>query len=248
MHAAVMTRPDIAHVVQQVAQFMSDPQPAHCAAVKRILRYLRGTADYQLTFGPSSDSKVIAYCDADFANDPDTRKSISGYALMFNGGCFTWSSRKQTSVSLSTAEAEYISAVHAAKSVSWLRTLLRELHLISDDPIDLRIDNQSAIALINLDNSVNERSKHIDVRYHWIRDAVRKGIISPSHIPSELNISDILTKPLVIAVVVCDYFLARRCYFFLFLYYFFSFSFLTFLIFNHMTKEKTSIRGAHQEH
>ena len=113
---------------------------------------------------------------------------------MFNGGCFAWSSRKQTLVSLSTAEAEYISAVHAAKSVSWLHTLLRELHLISDDPINLHIDNQSTIALINLDNSVNERSKHIEVRYHWIRDAVRKGIISPSHIPSELNISDILTK------------------------------------------------------
>jgi hypothetical protein len=74
--------------------------------------------------------------------------------------------------------------------------LLRELQLIGNDPIDLRIDNQSAIALINLDDSVNERSKHIEIHFHWIRDAVRKGIISPSHIPSELNISDILTKPL----------------------------------------------------
>ena len=197
MHAAVMTRPDIAHAVQQVAQFMSDPQPAHCAAVKRIIRYLRGSANYRLTYGPSSDSKVIAYCDADFANDPDTRKSISGFAFMFNGGCFAWSSKKQTTVSLSTAEAEYISAVHAAKTIVWLRTLLWELELIDNQPIDLRIDNQSAIALIDLDGSVNERSKHIEVRYHWIRDAVRKGLISPSHIPSELNISDILTKPLV---------------------------------------------------
>ena len=196
MHAAVMTRPDIAHAVQQVAQFMSDPQPAHCAAVKRILRYLRGTADSQLTFGPNCDSKVTAYCDADYANDPDTRKSISGFAFMFNGGCFAWNSRKQTSVSLSTAEAEYISAVHAAKSAVWLRTLLKELDIADNDPIDFLIDNQSAIALINLDDSVNERSKHIEVRYHWIRDAVRKGLISPSHIPSESNISDILTKPL----------------------------------------------------
>jgi len=138
----------------------------------------------------------MTYCDADFANDPDTRKSISGFAFMFNGGCFAWSSKKQTSVSLSTAEAEYISAVHAAKSIAWLRTLLKELQLIDNDPIDLRIDNQSAIALINLDNSVNERAKHIEVRYHWICEAVRKCIISPSHIPSELNISDILTKPL----------------------------------------------------
>lgn len=196
MHAAVMTRPDIAHAVQQVAQFMSDPRPAHCAAVKRILRYLRGTANYQLTFGPDCDSKVIVYCDADFANDPDTRKSVSGFAFMFNGGCFAWSSKKQTTVSLSTAEAEYISAVHAAKSVAWLRTLLKELQLITNDSVDLRVDNLSAIALINLEDSVNERSKHIEIRYHWIRNALRKRVISVSHIPSELNFSDILTKPL----------------------------------------------------
>ena len=116
MHAAVMTCPDIAHAIQRVAQFMSNPQPAHCAAVKRIIRYLRGTAGHQLTFGPAQDSRVTVYSNADFANNPDTRKSISGYAFMFNGGCFAWSSKKQTSISLSTAEAEYIAAVHAAKS------------------------------------------------------------------------------------------------------------------------------------
>ena len=115
---------------------------------------------------------------------------------MFNGGCFAWSSRKQTSISLSIAKAEYISAVYAAKSAVWLHTLLRELHLIKEDPLDFRIDNQSAIALIHLEDSVNERSKHIEVRYHWICNTVRKSMISPSHISSELNISDILTKPL----------------------------------------------------
>ena len=196
MHAAVMTCPDIAHAVQQVAQFMADPQPAHCIAVKRIIRYLRGTADYKLTFGPDRDSKVTVYCDADFANDPDTRKSISGFAFMFNSGCFAWSSKKQTSVSLSTAEAKYISAVHAAKSAAWLCTLLNELGLISNEPIDFCVDNQSAIAVINLDGSINKHSKHIKVCYHWIHDALCKGLISPSHISSESNISDILTKPL----------------------------------------------------
>ena len=139
---------------------------------------------------------IVAYCDTDYVNDPDTRKSISGYVFMLNGGCFAWSSRKQTSVLLSTAEAEYIAAVHTAKTIAWLRTLLCELGIINNDPINLQIDNQSAIALIDLDDSVNERSKHIEVCYHWIRDAVRKGLISPSHIPSESNISDILTKPL----------------------------------------------------
>ena len=115
---------------------------------------------------------------------------------MVNNGCFAWSSWKQTSVSLSTAEAEYIAAVHTGKTVAWLQTLLRELGLVADEPINLRVDNQSAIVLIDLDNSVNKHSKHIEVRYHWIRDAVRKGILSPSHVPSESNISDIFTKPL----------------------------------------------------
>ena len=115
---------------------------------------------------------------------------------MFNGGCFAWSSRKQTSVSLSTAEAEYISAVHAAKTIAWLRTLLRELGLISNEPTDFRVDSLSAIALVDLDDSVNERSKHIEIRYHWIRDALRKRMFSISHVPSHSNISDILTKPL----------------------------------------------------
>ena len=175
---------------------MAEPKPAHCAVVKRILRYLRGTANRQLTFGLDCDSTVTAYCDTDFANDPDTRKSISGFAFMFNGGCFAWSSRKQTSVSLSTAKAEYIAAVHAGKTIAWLCMLLQELGIVTDNPINLRINNQSAIALIDLDDSVNEHSKHIEVHFHWIRDAVCKGIISPSHIPSKLNISDILIKPL----------------------------------------------------
>jgi hypothetical protein len=196
MHAAIMTCPDIAHAVQQVVQFMSNPQPAHCTTVKRILRYLRGTADYRLTHSPDLDSKVTTYCDADYTNDPDMRKLISRFAFMFNSRCFAWSLRKQTSVSLSTAEAKYISAVYAVKTAAWLRTLLSELQLINYEPIDSHIDNQSAIVPINLDNSVNKRSKHIKVHYHWTRNMVRKGIISPSHIPSELNISDILTKPL----------------------------------------------------
>ena len=197
MHTAVMMQPDITHSVQQVAQFMSNPQPAHCLAVKQILCYLHGTAGYQLTYGPDCNLKITTYCNADYANDPNTQKSISGYAFMFNGGCFTWNLRKQTSVLLSTAEAEYIATVHASKSAVWLHTLLRELHLINNsDPIDLRVDNQSAIALINLDNSVNECSKHIKVCYHWICDAIRKGLIFPLHISSDLNISNILTKPL----------------------------------------------------
>ena len=86
--------------------------------------------------------------------------------------------------------------MYAAKSATWLHTLLHELNLINNKPIDLHVDNLSAIALIDLNSSVNERSKHIEVRYHWIHDAVGKGLISPSHVPSEFNISDILTKPL----------------------------------------------------
>ena len=96
-------------------------------------------------------------------NDPDTRKSISGFMFMFNSGCFAWSLKKQMSVLLLTAEAEYILAVHATKSAAWLHTPPNELGLIGNELIDFRVDNQSAIALINLDDVVNERSKHIKV-------------------------------------------------------------------------------------
>ena len=92
MHAAIMMCPNIAHAVQQVAQFMADPKPAHRAAVKQILRYLCGTASHQLTFGPNSDSTVTAYCDANFTNDLDTHKLVSGFAFMINGTSFAWSS------------------------------------------------------------------------------------------------------------------------------------------------------------
>ena len=197
MCIAVMMWPDITHSVQQVAQFMSDPQPTHCLTTKQILHYLCSTAGYQLTYGMDCNLKITAYCNADYANNPNTQKSISSYTFMFNGGCFAWSMWKQTSVLLSTVEAEYIAAVHASKSAIWLRTLLHELHLINDsDSIDLCVNNQSPITLINLNNSVNKCLKHIKVCYHWICDVVCKGLIFLSHISSDLNISDILTKPL----------------------------------------------------
>ena len=91
MHTTVMTQPDITHSVQQVAQFMSDPQPTHCLTTKQILHYLCSTAGYQLTYGMDCNLKITAYCNADYANNPNTQKSISSYTFMFNGGCFAWS-------------------------------------------------------------------------------------------------------------------------------------------------------------
>lgn len=196
MHAAVMTRPDISHAVMRVAQFMSDPDLTHWSAVKRILRYLKGTQNFCLTYGRSDNDTVVAYSDADYGNDRDTRRSISGYAFMIGGGCFAWSSKKQATVTLSTAEAEYIAGTSATKEIIWLRTFLREIGLPQQAPSILYVDNASAIAIMNQPDVVNDRSKHIDVRHHWIREMVRTQILQPQHIPTDYNISDIFTKGL----------------------------------------------------
>jgi hypothetical protein len=121
MYIALGTRPDIAYAVNRLAQFTSDPKSKHWTAVKRVFRYLKGTRNYKLTYGGNSDVLNVDlnfYCDADWAASSN-RKSISGYVVIMAGGAIAWSSKKQTSVALSTAEAEYVAATHAAKQVLW---------------------------------------------------------------------------------------------------------------------------------
>lgn len=195
-HAAVMTRPDISKAVQTVAQFSSNPGRKHWSAVTRIIRYLKHTRDWVLTLGgKQSHVNVIGYCDADYANSPDHGRSISGYAMMFGSGCFSWSAKKQTATALSTGEAEYYATTHAGREVLWLRQLLTEIGFGPSQGTTLRIDNTSSIRMIDTPDQVSNRTKHIKVNYHWIREEVaERGTIVPEYIPSSQNISDIFTK------------------------------------------------------
>jgi hypothetical protein len=194
-HAAVMTHPDISKAVQTVAQFASNPGKHHWDAVICIVRYLKTTRNWVLTLGrKSAPMELIGYCDADHANSPDHGRSISGYAMVLGKGCFSWSSKKQTATALSTGEAEYYTVTHAGREVIWLQQLLTEIGFAPHIGTTLHIDNTSSIRMIETPDQVTNRTKHINIAYHWIREEVQKQNIVPDYVPSEQNISDIFTK------------------------------------------------------
>ena len=209
------TRPDISYAVSQVAKFNDNPGEAHWTAVLRIFRYLHRTIDYVIQYQASVvDHSVIqpkgvfsvtletadamtplGFVDSDHARDPDTRRSVTGYVFTLAGGPIVWQSRNQTSVALSSMEAEYMAACAATQEAMWLRMLLVELGCIIHKPLILFEDNQSCIYLAHNPKD-HRRSKHIDRQYHYVREQVAAGTISLEKIPTKSNCSDILTKPL----------------------------------------------------
>ncbi len=193
MYAMVATRPDIAHAVGVVSRYMSNPGKAHWEAVKCILRYLAGTQSRCICYG-ESDLKLQGYCDADMAGDLDTRKSTSGYVFAIAGGAVSWCSRLQKIVALSTTEAEYISATEASKEAIWLGRLVIELGMPDSTPV-LGCDSQSAVYLAK-NAMFHARTKHIDVRYHFIRQVLEDGLVTLTKIATKDNPADVLTKSL----------------------------------------------------
>ena len=193
MYAMVCTRPDIAHAVGVVSRFMSKPGKQHWAVVKWILRYLRGTANVCLCFG-SGKSMLEGFVDADMAGDIDTRKSTSGYLMIFSGGAISWQSKLQKCVALSTTGAEYIAVTEGCKEFLWLKKFLKELGLEQEKYV-LYCDNQSAIHM-SKNPSFHSRSKHIDIRHHWIRDVLEEKSLQLEKIHTDKNGSDMMTKAL----------------------------------------------------
>lgn len=194
MYAAIGTRPDIAFTVSTLAHFMANPAPAHWEAAKRVLRYLKGTQDLCLSFGHSADG-LVGYSDADWASQRH-RHSISSYTFLYNGGVISWSSRKQPIVALSSTEAEYISVSNSSRELLRLRSLLAELTSPLTLPTPLLSDNQSAITIAK-SGMLNARTKHIDIRYHFIRDGIASGHVVLEYCPTGKMVADILTKLLV---------------------------------------------------
>ena len=160
MHLAVGTCPDIAFAVSTVTQFNNVPGEPHWEAIKQIYRYLSGTKSFTLTFG-GVEKGLKGYTNADGASQ-EHRHAISGYAYLLDGGAVSWASRKQELVTLSTAEAEYVAATHAAKEGLWLRQLIGEVFRPLAHQIPLHLDSQSAIALMK-DGSYHACTKHIDI-------------------------------------------------------------------------------------
>jgi len=193
MHLAVGTRPDIAFAVSTVAQFANEPGMVHWEAVKRIYRYLAGTKGLALMFGAGKKG-LEGYTDADGASQ-EHHHMISGFAYILDGGAVSWMSKKQELVTLSMAEAEYVAATHAVKEGVWLRRFVKEVFQPLANPTILYCDNQAAIALTK-DRSFHARTKHIDIRYHFIRFIVNSGSFLLIYCPTADMTADTLTKAL----------------------------------------------------
>lgn len=192
----VHTRPDIAFAVGYVSRFMEHPTTEHYGAVKHLLRYIAGTKSYGCVFSFSATgNNLTGYSDSDMAGDVDDRKSTTGVLFMLGGNSITWQSQKQKVVALSSCEAEYIAATTAACQGVWIGRLLGELLDEKSGVATLYIDNKSAIQLCK--NPVfHDRSKHIETRFHFIRECVDDGRISVESIGTEDQLADILTKSL----------------------------------------------------
>jgi len=188
------TRPDIASALTSLGRFSANPGRAHWTALKRVFRYLKGTKNYKLLYSSKGNANLIGYSDADWAGDVDTRRSTTGYAFVLQGGAISWCSKKQSTVALSTTEAEYLAIGAACQETIWLRSLLRELDPSAiAEPTILYSDNQSAIKLSE-NNAYRARSKHIDTRHHFVRQQVKEGTIKLVHLNSREMTADCLTK------------------------------------------------------
>jgi hypothetical protein len=197
MYAMLGTRPDIAFAVSAVSRYAARPTPQHKSAVQRIFRYLRKTVNYVLVFrGPLA--ALAGYTDSDWAGDIDTRRSTSGYLFSIGSAVVSWSSKLQSTVALSTCEAEYIGQSNAAKEAIWLRRLLDEIR-----PEDMNepkatvifCDNQGAIAAAK-NPQFHARMKHVEIQHNFVREKVSDGAIQLEYVNTERQVADGLTKAL----------------------------------------------------
>ncbi|KAH9803716.1 hypothetical protein KPL71_001892 [Citrus sinensis] len=185
--------PDIAQAVGAVSRYMANPGGEHWIAVKRILRYIRGTSDVALCYG-ESEFTVRGYVDSDFARDLDKRKSTTGYVFTLAGATVSWVSKLQTVVALSTTEAEYMAATQACKEAIWIQRLLEELEH-GQEKISVFCDSQSALHFAR-NPAFHSRTKHIGVQYHFVREVVEDGSVDLQKIHTKENLADVLTKPI----------------------------------------------------
>ena len=196
-YAAIATRPDLSSAVGVLSQFMSNPGQEHWLGIKRIFRYIKGTLDYSLKFEASSDEefKLCGYADADWAGDVTSRKSTTGYVFQLGNATISWKSKRQTVVALSSTEAEYVALCAAAQETVWLRHLLASIRFKQKDATVVHEDNQGTIALTKNPKN-HSRTKHIDIKYHFVREAVEKKDVRLVYCPIEKMVADILTKAL----------------------------------------------------
>ncbi|XP_019098337.1 PREDICTED: uncharacterized protein LOC109131672 [Camelina sativa] len=197
-----ITRPDICYTVNQVSQFMKAPTKYHWSMVERILGYLKGSRGQGIWMGKNSNTEIVGYCDADYIGDTLDRRSTMGYCTFIGGNLVTWKYKKQKVVSCSSAEAEYRAMRKLTNELTWLKAFLKDLGIESKKPIIMHCDNQAAIHIAT--NPVfHERTKHIEVDFHKVREKIQEGVTLPCYTPSEDQLADIFTK--ASCPKVCEY-------------------------------------------
>lgn len=189
------TRPDIAYGVQQVCLFMHDPRQQHLTALRRVIRYLQGTKTQGLQLLKKQKTTMTVYSDADWAGCPDTRRSTSGFCVFLGDNLVSWSAKRQPTVSRSSAETEYKGVENAVSDACWIRNLLLEMRSPLDRASLVYCDNVSAV-YVSTNPVQHQRTKHIEIDIHFVREKVKLGLVRVLHIPLTLQYADIFTKGL----------------------------------------------------
>ena len=193
------TRPDLMFVTCLISRYMAKPMHIHLLLAKRALRYLKGTVNYGLHYKKGGDGELLAFTDSDYARDVDDRKSTSGYVFLMSSGAVSWCSKKQPIVTLSTTEAEFVAAATCVCQGIWMKRILEVLGHSHGDGITIMCDNSSTIKL-SKNPIMHGRNKHIDVRFHFLRNLTKEGTIELVHCGTEDQVADIMTKPLKLEV------------------------------------------------
>lgn len=195
MYVMLTVRPDMCFAVGFMGRYQQNPSEENWQALKRVVRYLKGTMDHTLVFKKDANAKrIVGYADADFAGDVGDRKSVSGYLFKVYGCSVSWCSKKQTTVATSTSEAEYVALSAAVAEAVWLNGILTDLREDEKLPIQIFEDNRGCIAMAK--NLECKRTKHIDVKHHFIRDHISNGLIDVQPIQTEEQLADLFTKSL----------------------------------------------------
>jgi hypothetical protein len=202
------TKPDICFDVNTLSQFLVEPRRVHLVAAKHVMRYLKGTLDFGISYNGDHDFRLSGYTNSDWAGSVSDRKSTSGCCFSLGLAMISWQSRKQSSISLSMAKAEYIVACSASCEAIWLRKLLTSLFNLEMEATVILCDNQSCIKMAE-NHVFHDKSKHIEIRYHYIRDMVQRGAIKLQYVSTDEQVADVLTKPL--SRVVLMHFRDKPC-------------------------------------
>ena len=174
---------------------MAKPTELHLQIAKRALRYLRGTINFGIYYKKGGSDELLSFTDSDYAGDTEDRKSTSGYVFLLSSGAVSWSSKKQPIVTLSTTEAEFVAAAMCVCQALWIKRVLKELGHSNNECTEVKCDNSSTIKL-SKNPVMHGRSKHIDVRYYFLRNLTKEGTIALVHCRSHEQLADIMTKPL----------------------------------------------------